>query len=199
VPASQDSRVRLKQYFDAEHVTLLHTLRHYVVRARLASGDAVNPIADEIFNDMVVEAFRNASRLKPDMQARPWLLGIAGNLVKRKQIELAKRERREPLLRDLYPQTQHDLSDEELFDLLPTLSVTELQEIELNQNVSALLVGVASADADIIRLAILHDLNGDALAKALGVGAGAARTRLYRALYRLRDAYHARQKKVTDA
>jgi DNA-directed RNA polymerase specialized sigma24 family protein len=40
-----------------------------------------------------------------------------------------------------------------------------------------------------LRLAVLHDLTGEALAQELGIKPGAARVRLHRALNRLREAW----------
>ncbi|MBX3061605.1 MAG: hypothetical protein KF726_01440 [Anaerolineae bacterium] len=45
---------------------------------------------------------------------------------------------------------------------------------------------VSVEDARLLKLAVLHDLDGDELAQELGITAGAARVRLHRALRRLR-------------
>jgi RNA polymerase sigma-70 factor (ECF subfamily) len=154
----------------------------------LASGAGIAQLADELFNDMVVEALRSADRLKPDMHPKPWLLGIAANLIKRRQTEMAKRDRREPLMRDLYPDMEDTLSDDELFDLLPVTTYGSLEDVEADETTQHLLSGLSKSDADLLRLAILHDMSGEALAKALGVSPVAARVRLHRALQRLRAA-----------
>jgi RNA polymerase sigma-70 factor (ECF subfamily) len=187
VKVVQVSRQRLEQYINTESGSLLKTLRYYVMRAGLATGAAIGQTADDLLNETVVEAFATAERLKPDIHPKPWLLGIAANLVKRRQSELAKRERREPLMRDLYAQTQDTLSDEELFDLLPIVMEESLEELENNEQVAQMLAGLSPGDADLIRLAILHDLDGNALGKTLGISPGAARVRLHRALHRLRS------------
>jgi RNA polymerase sigma-70 factor (ECF subfamily) len=114
-------------------------------------------------------------------------LGIAANLVKRQQAQRARLERREPLLRDLYAHTQDTLSDEELFELLPALTDETLAEVEVNEQISILLAGLSPDEEHLLRLAILHDLDGEALGQALGVTANAARVRLHRALNRLRN------------
>ncbi len=192
VKVVQASRQRLEQYVNAESGSLLKTLRYYVTRAGLATGAGIGQAADEILSEMVVEAFATADRLKPDIHPKPWLLGIAANLVKRRQTELAKRERREPLMRDLYAQTQDTLSDEELFDLLPVVTTESQEELEDNEQVTQMLAGLAPSDAELLKLAILHDMNGNELGKALGISPGAARVRLHRALNRLRGSVQAR-------
>ncbi len=186
------SRQRLEHYIEAESGSLLKTLRYFVMRAGLATGSAIGPAADELLSETVAEAFAHANRLKPDRPPRPWLLGIAANLVKRRKAEQARRERREPLMRDLYPQTQDALSDEELFDLLPNVTEESLEELEANEQARWMLAGLSRSDADLLRLAILHDMDGSALGQALRISPGAARVRLHRALKRLRASMQAR-------
>jgi RNA polymerase sigma factor (sigma-70 family) len=185
-----DGRVRLEGFIEAYASSLAKTLRHYVLHAGLASGAGIAQVADELFNEMVVEALRTAHRLKPEVHPKPWLLGIAANLIKRRQTELAKRDRREPLMRDLYPQMEETLSDEELFDLLPTVTYGRVEEMEADESINHLLSALSRGDADLLRLALLHDLSGEALAKELHITAGAARVRLHRALNRLRATMH---------
>jgi RNA polymerase sigma-70 factor (ECF subfamily) len=146
----------------------------------------VEQSARELLNEVMIEAFEHADRLTPEISLRPWLLGVAANLIKRRQVELSKRNRREPLMRDLYPHMQDEMSDEELFDQLPI--VAALDPMEVDEKINHLLMGVAKSDADLLRLAILHDLSGESLAKELGITPGAARVRLHRALNRLREA-----------
>jgi RNA polymerase sigma-70 factor (ECF subfamily) len=188
----QASRQRLEQYISAESASLLKTLRYYVMRAGLAAGSGIGQTADEILNETVAQAFATADRLKPDIHPKPWLLGIAANLVKRKQAELLKRERREPLMRDLYAQTQDTLSDEELFDMLPFVTEESLDELEVNDHINSMFARLAQSDADLLRMALLHDMDGNALGKALNISPGAARVRLHRALNRLRSSIQAR-------
>src|SRR6185295_3392863 len=132
------------------------------------------------------EALETAGRLKPDIHPRPWLLGIAANLIKRQQAKRTKLEQREPLMRDLYAHTQDSLSDEELFDQLPVLNDTSLADVEVNEEISTLLSGLSQGEIHILRLAILYDMDGESLGTALGVTTNAARVRLHRALNRLR-------------
>src|ERR1041385_8238507 len=117
-----DSRQRLEQFIKTESAALHRTLRHYVLRAGLVGSGDANAVAYELLNEITVEALRTANRLTRDIQPRAWLLGIPANLIKREQASRAKRERREPLIRDLYSQSDDSLSEDELFDLLPTLT-----------------------------------------------------------------------------
>jgi RNA polymerase sigma factor (sigma-70 family) len=188
----ETSRLRLEQFIEAESVSLTKTLRLYVGRAGLATGSAIGQVADEILSETVEEALTHADRLKPDILTRQWLLGIAANLVKRRKSELARRERREPLVRDIYHHTEATLSDGDLFDMLSSVPETSLEELEQNQQVAHLLAGLSPDDAHIIRLAILHDMDGNDLGRALSTTPGTARVRLYRALNRLRSSLQMR-------
>jgi RNA polymerase sigma-70 factor (ECF subfamily) len=76
-------------------------------------------------------------------------------------------------------------SDDDLFDWISEKSSATYQ-IEDDDEWQAWLKELAPDDQTVIRLAIVHSLDGDALAKTLGVSPGAARVRLHRALGRLR-------------
>lgn len=171
---------RLRQFIEREGETLRGTLRLYLYRAGLPESP------DDLLNDVVVEALRHEGRFRPDGQPRAWLLGIAANLIKRRGAERARRERREPLLRDLYRGTEASLSDDELFDWLASLTGEAQADDTLDAD--ALLACVSDDDRRVLTLAILRGLDGEALARELGTTPGAARVRLHRALRRLRDA-----------
>jgi RNA polymerase sigma-70 factor (ECF subfamily) len=173
---------RLRQYIEHESAAMLRTLRYYLSRVGVSSANR-ETAADELWQDVVVEALRSESRLPSQVQPRAWLLGIAANLIKRRQRDLARRERREPLARDLFP--DDTWSDDDLFDWISEKSSATYQ-IEDDDEWQAWLKELAPDDQTVIRLAIVHSLDGDALAKTLGVSPGAARVRLHRALGRLR-------------
>jgi RNA polymerase sigma factor (sigma-70 family) len=188
------NRTLLRRFIEAEAETLLGTLRYYLLRAGLADSQGATLAAVELLNEVVVEALEHSDRFRPSGQPMAWLLGIAANLIKRKQVERATRSRREPLVRDLYPGVGDTLSEGELFDRLATFTLVDLaQDLEANEAASTILAQVSEDDQHVLRLAMLHDLNGKELAQELGVTPGAARVRLHRALNRLRDAWHALQ------
>lgn len=188
--ASIANRTRLRQFIETETETLLGTLRYYVVRAGLVEDQGPTLAAVELLNEVVVEALEHADRFRASGQPMAWLLGIAANLIKRKQAERITRDRREPLVRDLYSGLEEALGEDELFDRLATLAVPgPAQDLEADEEVSAILTHVSQDDQYVLRLAVLHGLNGEALAQTLDVTPGAARVRLHRALNRLRAAW----------
>lgn len=196
---STDNRALLRRFIETETEPLLGTLRLYVMRAGLAGGQGATLAAVELLSEVTVEAIEHADRFRPSGQPMAWLLGIAANLIKRKQVERAKRNRREPLVRDLVPRGQEALSEDEVFDRLAELSFADpAQDLAANQEVEAILIHVSEDDRRVLRLAVLHDLNGKDLAQALGVTPGAARVRLHRALNRLRAAWLAPEGRKDD-
>lgn len=181
-------RSRLRQFIERESNALLGTLRIYLLRAGLDHhGQPLDAAAAELLNEVVREALRHEHRFRPSGQPRAWLLGIAANLIRRWQAESFRRERREPLVRDLAPQVEAGFSEDELFDHLAALAESAAVDgTEGDGEMLALLDALAPDDARVIRLAILNGLNGEVLAAELGVTPGAARVRLHRALKRLR-------------
>jgi RNA polymerase sigma factor (sigma-70 family) len=185
---------RLRQFIEDETDALHGTLRYYLYRAGLTGQEQpLDSAASELLNEVVIEALEHEHQFRAGGQPRAWLLGIAANLVKRKQVEFARRTRREPLLRDLYP-GDDTMSDDDLFDWLTSLTdVSTAQELDNDEQVNVILGGVSPDDQHVLRLAILHGLDSEALGKALGCKSGAARVRLHRALNRLRTSYTARK------
>ena len=105
----------LRHLIENETSALLGTLQVYVVRAGFVHGQGATLAAVELLNRVVVEALEHADRFRPSGQPRAWLLGIAANLIKRERAERSRRERREPLVRDMVPNLQESLSEDELF------------------------------------------------------------------------------------
>lgn len=179
----------LHQFIEDEAENLLGTLRLYVQRAKLAKGESVKEVALELLSEVVVEALEHADRFNRSRQPMAWLLGIAANLIKQKQAEIAKRAQREVFVRDLLDTNQNTLSDGELFDRIASLTIGPPQDLESNEQAAKILALVSEEDQKVLRLSVLRDLNGEELAKELGITPGAARVRLHRALNRLRDAW----------
>lgn len=189
-------KTRLRQFIEHESGALHGTLRYYLFRAGLANrGQSLDAAAQDLLQDTIAEALTHEDRFRVSGQPRAWLLGIAANLIRRRQIELRRREHREPLIRDLVPQAEDAMSEDELFDWLASLAAEDADELESDARAAAMLAAVSPEDAQVLRLAILNGFDGDSLAHELGVSPGAARVRLHRALNRLRLAH---QKQEAD-
>jgi RNA polymerase sigma factor (sigma-70 family) len=182
----KDKQVSLKAYFETQSDALYRAIRQVVMRSGVTTPDNAGQVASEVLNEVVVEALAHAGRLQTPEQPFAWLMGIALNLIRRRLTELSRRERREPLLHDLYP--SETLTEAEVIDRFIGLhSRNEMTALDLESPVARLLAQVSPEDEQVLRLAVLHDLDGEALARELGITPGAARVRLHRALKRLRQ------------
>jgi RNA polymerase sigma factor (sigma-70 family) len=202
VDMTSASRQQLIAFIAENTAPLLGTLRSYVQRMGLASGDDVAPVAVEVLQETVVEALGHAERFDPTRQPMAWLLGIALNVMKRKKVERAKRSQRELSITHFSARQAEPVSDDELFDGLinhvPTLNHDATlagpeQKFEADEQARAILALVSPDDQQVLRLAFLLDFERKALAQRLGITTVAARVRLHRALSRLRAAWHAQQ------
>ena len=149
-----DFGVIFERHFDAIH--------RYVAR-RLGSG-AADDIAASVFS----EAFAQRARFLTDVgDARPWLYGIATNLIRRHR-------RRERAAWRAY--AKHGV-DPFGIDIHP-----RLDEVA----VARALGRVAKADRDALLLMVWADLTYDDIATALDIPVGTVRSRIHRARARLR-------------
>jgi RNA polymerase sigma factor (sigma-70 family) len=136
--------------------------------------------AGAVGEDIAAETFRVAfdRRRRYDAaygDARPWLFGIATNLL-RDHFRTARREERK-LIRSAVMEA-------------PAQSDAELNELErqlLGPELAAALEGLPSADRDALLLLAWADLDYQQIALALDVPLGTVRSRIHRARQRVRD------------
>lgn len=146
------------------------------VRFHLTSADAADDVTAETF----LKAFQAADRYDPALgEARTWLFRIAQNTL-RDHLRRTRVRRHLPLglMRDLVCQAP---SPEE--------------RLLWEEQVARLLDAVADLperDREIVSLRYGSDLDTSAVAEVLGIREAAVRTRLWRALGRLRDAMEER-------
>ena len=176
---------------------LLVSIRVYVQRFGLAHGAEAIAVAHEVLQEVSVQALDHADRFDVGRRPAPWLLGVALNIIRRMRAEEARRERREQFVGDLLTAQEEDAMAERLTagDAWDRAGRTEpddpFREIEASENAEAMLALVTPTERETLRLAIIEGWDHKALAQRLGVSAGAARTRLHRALSRLRAAWFA--------
>lgn len=180
-------RQHLEHFIATEGDTMQPTLRMYLFRAGLATMHSIDSAMQDLWQDVVVQALNHSDRFDPNRQPKAWLLGIASNLIKRRQDEAIKREQREPLVRDMRVNQGDTMGDDDLFDLLTQAQSDDpAQQVEAQDTINHILGSLSQSDQDLIRLAVINDLNSEMLAEALGIKAGTVRVRLHRALNRLR-------------
>jgi RNA polymerase sigma factor (sigma-70 family) len=195
--AFTEKQQHLSRFIEGQAEQILPTLRFYVLRAGLAHGAQAMQLAVELLDELTVAALEGAGRFQAERGAQAWLLGIAANLIRRKQAALGRLERREPLAGDLAanaagsPAGDDGPPDEEaFFDRLAGQDGDNPERRLLeDEGFQRRLDRLAPADQQVLRLAVIAGFNGQELASALGISPGAARVRLHRALNRLRLAW----------
>ncbi len=177
--------VALGRWIEENASLLLGVLRSYLRSAGLSGSAAGTEAAQELLNDVVVEAFRHADRFDSTRPPRAWLLGIAINLIKRRRVAVASRRKNETLMCEVGRDDEPD-HGEARFDLLADASAAGNLEARLDAR--KLLAEVPAADRAILQMRWLEGMDGDEIASALNIRPGAVRARLMRAMARLREA-----------
>lgn len=209
---------QLKKFIEDEKESLTGILRSYVVKGKLAGSEGVEDATNELLDEMTVEALKSAANFNPAVHPpRAWLLKIAANLVLRKQRQSRRHQEREVLMRDISAgntggtagdAASERMSDADYFDRIagqiltgqiipdektswavPFIRAGAQDEIEEEKAVAELLSLVSAEDQEVLRLAIINELEGEELAKTLGISHGTARVRLHRAINRLRQRF----------
>jgi RNA polymerase sigma factor (sigma-70 family) len=150
-------------------------LHRYAAR-RLGPG-----AADDIVADTFLDAFRKRHRYDLSVRdARPWLYGIAANLI-------GKHSRAEVRMLRAYARTGADPV------LTETASHTDeadsrLASAAVRQDLAAALAALARGDRDVLLMVAWADLSYAEVATALGIPVGTVRSRLHRARARIRAA-----------
>ncbi|MES9589834.1 MULTISPECIES: sigma-70 family RNA polymerase sigma factor [unclassified Streptomyces] len=132
--------------------------------------------AEDVVSATFLEAWRSREKVHPEGDGlRPWLLGIATNVMRR---DARARRRRDIALarvpeRGLVPDFVDDL-------------VTHLADAEQLRAAHAALARLRRRDREVFTLVVWEGLDYAAAAEALGVPVGTVRSRLSRARTRLR-------------
>lgn len=156
------------------HAALMH---RYVAR-RLGDG-----AADDIVADTFLDAFRTRHRYDLSISdARPWLYGIAANLI-------GKHSRAEVRMLRAYARTGADPV------LAGTLNANHADEADsrvssaaVRRELASAIAGLAAGDRDVLLMVAWADLSYPEIAAALGIPVGTVRSRLHRARTRIRAA-----------
>lgn len=188
----------LHRFLQKDIEPLQGIIRSYVIRAGLASGEAVQSVTLDILSEATLQALAHAELFATIQQPRAWFLGIVANLIKRRRVALFRQKQREFPIGMLVAATE-DESESDFFDRLSRLTVPGPdQEVEARAQIAELLSLASPEDRRVLRLAFLQDLNTDQLALALNVSPGAARVRLHRALHRVRLAWQGHIQKAQE-
>lgn len=185
---SPDTTILVYRYLEENTESLLGTLRTFILSLGVVrdSSETVQAVAVELLNEVVVEALAHSDRYDPKRQLGAWLWGIALNITKRRKAERVQSYGRESTFSTL--QHNHDASnDDAFFDQFASLMVVgPEQDVEAKEQFEILLSLTSEDDQQVLRLAILHDLDNVQMAQALAIKPDAVRQRFHRALKRLR-------------
>jgi RNA polymerase sigma factor (sigma-70 family) len=152
--------------------------RHYAeihgfVARRLGAG-----LADDLASETFLIAFDRRRRYHREQpSARPWLYGIAANLVARHHRAELRRYR---ALARVEKPAAVDGDDERV--------AGRLDAGALRGRLAAALLQIAKRDREVLLLVAWGQLSCEEAAQALGIPAGTARSRLHRARQRVRAA-----------
>ncbi|MEU8819121.1 RNA polymerase sigma factor [Actinoplanes sp. NPDC048796] len=134
--------------------------------------------ADDLVAETFLTAFRRRDRFKPDHRdARPWLYGIATNLVAQHRRDEVRELR---LHRAVTPETSAGCHAEQV--------ATDVTAAALRETLTAALAGLADGDRDVFLLIVQEELTYEQVAAALEIPVGTVRSRLHRARGQLRAA-----------
>jgi RNA polymerase sigma factor (sigma-70 family) len=147
--------------------------RHFAAVHRYSQQRVGVDAADEIASETFLQAFDNRSRFDVRQpSARPWLLGIATNLMRRRW-----RDERRQLA--AYAETLQGAADD--------VAIAAPRNPGLDDDLAAALVALTRDDRDTLLLFVWADLSYQEIADALAVPVGTVRSRISRARRRLRD------------
>jgi RNA polymerase sigma factor (sigma-70 family) len=159
------------------HAALLH---RYVAR-RL--GDAA---AEDVVADTFLDAFRGRDRYDLSVgDARPWLYGIAANLIgKRSRAEVRMlrayaRSGADPVLNAAHATRCADVIAE---------ADSRIVSAAVRRKLATALAGLPAGDRDVLLMVAWADLSYAEVAAALRIPVGTVRSRLHRARTRIRAA-----------
>ena len=186
-----DTAILLTRFISDHAASLMGILCGYIRKAELVSDiyEEVQEAALELLDEVYIEAIKTSDHFDVTRSPRAWLLGIASKLVMRKKAEMLDRRQHETSLSDLQRESREQSSDENPLDHIVALtSAGPEQQVEASVQFEHWLSLVSEGDRHVLHLSIIQDLDGEALAKALGCRYETALVRLFRAKKRLRMA-----------
>jgi RNA polymerase sigma factor (sigma-70 family) len=171
-------RARLEQVYER----LLPQIRRHLAAAGLGRAGDLDDQAQEVLQEVMVEALSSESKYDPARDLRAWLNGIEGKVVLRHMERFGKARRRLP---PEEPGGDQDIEArfEQIVQAASGRESTGPDEaLARRQEVEAALAPLPEQHREVLILYYFeHHQDNDALAAALGIKPGAARVRLCRA------------------
>lgn len=193
-PRRDTRRAILEQAFENERDDLLRIIEGYLRHPGInMTWQEKREMALDVYTELFIEAMRTLEKFDPNRAARPWLLGLANNVVLRKKQERSKEFQR--LAQNVSVKREGEESDAEIFDRLTAASrhYHALESpLEKQAALDEILCNINEGEREVLMLSIVHGLQSDVVGNQLGISAPAARKRLQRALENLRADYSVR-------
>jgi RNA polymerase sigma-70 factor, ECF subfamily len=161
--------------------------RHAAVLHRYAARRLGDGAADDIVADTFLDAFRQRHRFDAAARdARPWLYGIAANLI-------GKHSRSEVRMLRAYARTGADpvlsgVSAAGGYADESAAADSRLSSAAVRRELAAALAGLSAGDRDVLLMVAWADLSYAEVSAALHIPVGTVRSRLHRARIRIRAA-----------
>ncbi|WP_419994229.1 RNA polymerase sigma factor [Streptomyces boninensis] len=171
IARSRDEPEAFAALFD-RHAAAVH---RYL--ARRLGGEA----ADDLMAETFTTAFQQRHRFDPhrgQVDARPWLFGIATNLAARHRRAEARRFK---ALAKVPAPADHD-------EPLADRATARVSAHAVRRELAAALAALPARHRDVLLLVAWGDLGYEEAAQALGIPVGTVRSRLHRARSKLREA-----------
>ena len=152
--------------------------RHAAPIHRFAGRRLGDQMADDVVGETFLAAFRRRKRY--DLRradARPWLYGIAANVI-------GKHRRAEVRMLRAYARTGADSVAAGHADRVDS----RVCAAAVQRDLAAALAGLPAGDRDVLLLIAWADLSYEETAAALGIPVGTVRSRLHRARRKVREA-----------
>ncbi len=176
-PGSDDASLIEQSRHEPEAFAGLYD-RHSALIHRYVARRLGDQAADDIVAETFLAAFRQRSRYdlaRPD--ARPWLYGIAANLI-------GKHRRSEVRMLRMLARTGVD----QVLDSHADRSDARVSAAAASRPLAAALAGLTVGERDVLLLVAWADLTYEQVGEALGVPVGTVRSRLSRARKKVSEA-----------
>jgi RNA polymerase sigma factor (sigma-70 family) len=176
-PRSDDAALIERSWHEPEIFAELYD-RHAVPIYRYVSRRLGEPSADDVVADTFLAAFRRRQGYdlhRPD--ARPWLYGIAANLI-------SKHRRAEVRMLRAYARTGADPVADGHADRIDN----RVTAAAIQRELAAALASLSAGERDVLLLVAWADLSYEETATALQIPLGTVRSRLNRARRKVREA-----------
>jgi RNA polymerase sigma factor (sigma-70 family) len=185
-PSGGDDAAIIELSWHAPEVFAALYDRHAAALHRYAARRLGGTAADDIVAGTFLDAFSKRRRYDPAARdARPWLYGIAANLIgkhARAEVRMLRAYARTGTDPVLTAGTGHAPQTDEAADE----ALRHVSSAAVQRELAAAVAGLPSADRDVLLMIAWADLSYAEVATALNIPVGTVRSRLHRARTRIR-------------